>query len=575
MLKKIALWVFVTLHTPAMAGVCEITWDGDKLAALTTGRPLTQVIRLNDSKGIKRDELTVAQITAVYKAKEGIKAATGKKIQFQVCADQIPNAFAASKDGSDWIGITAGMVKFVDGDKDLAAALIGHEYAHHLRGHATTSQIRDAIFDVVAIIAGIAIDVVTQDKFGFYGYGQGISGIGSSLASSKFDRDQEREADEDAVNYMTKAGFNPEGAVRLFQKFAAVDGGNGGWFFDSHPGSSERVQYLKEAVANLHIKQQSSDSPNLKDNSNAGTTKTELSALPSYEVSDRDKAYQDGLEALKRKDFQTALTLLNAAALSGNVSAQIFLGASLETGRSGLTRNDSKAFTYYKMAADQNYALGQAMVGRFYFLGKGGVAKDRNKAIHYYKLSSDQGNQTGQALLGTTFLSGPEKNTIEAKRLCELSAQTGNNLGQFCLGTIYESGTPEVQKDLMKARNFYELSAKQNNSGSQWALGRFYEMGQGGLNKDLIEAGRLYKLSADQNSALGLSALGRMYDNGFGGFPKDERKAVELFKQSAETGNSMGQALLAIKYQTGSGGLLTCHVSSDHSYLGNGIPFLN
>lgn len=567
MRKNNLLWLLAIFCTHAVAGVCELTWDGDKLASISSGRPLTQVIRLNDSKGNKRDELTVAQISAVYKAKEGIRTTTNKQVQFQICADQVPNAFAASRNGSDWIGITAGMVKFINGDQDLAAALIGHEYAHHLRGHATTSAVRDTILDIVAAIAGIAIDVITQDKFGFYGFGQGISGTASALATSKFDRDQEREADEDAIDYMTKAGFNPDGAVRLFQRFAQVDGGDGGWFFDSHPGSTERVKYLKEAVAKLHSRQQEQKSSSTTPTSiNPTTSQSTLAALPSYEISDSDKAYQDGIEAIRRKDFNAGLPLLKAAAASGNLSAQIFLGASLDNGKNGLEKNSTEAFKYYKLAADQNNSLAQAMLGTFYVLGKGGMTKDHSKAIHYYKLSADQGNPTGQALLGSLLLSGTYKDTAESKRLCELSAQAGNTTGQYCLGVVYENGTPEVQKDLEKALNYYKLGAAKNSQASQWALGRFYETGKGGLNKDLIEAGRLYKLSADQGFSFALAALGRMYDNGIGGFPKNQEKAVELYKLSANTGNSNGQAFLAQKYQTGSGGLKKDEVEAVRLY---------
>jgi len=48
---------------------------------------------------------------------------------------------------------------------------------------------------------------------------QEISGITASLVENGFSRDQEREADWLGIDYMVKAGYNPEGAVQLQEYF--------------------------------------------------------------------------------------------------------------------------------------------------------------------------------------------------------------------------------------------------------------------------------------------------------------------------------------------------------------------
>ena len=200
----------------ATASLCSASWDGDKVANFTQGKPLGQTVRLNDSKGNQLAQLTVAQIKAFHEAKDAIKQVTGRTPQFLICDDQSPNAFATKgKDGGDLLGVTVGMMKMVNGDREMAAAVIGHEYAHNIRGHISGAQVRNTVLNVLGAIAGLAIDIAMQDRYGVSGFGQDISGLATGLAARKFDRDQEREADEDGFNYMLKAGFDPSGAVRL------------------------------------------------------------------------------------------------------------------------------------------------------------------------------------------------------------------------------------------------------------------------------------------------------------------------------------------------------------------------
>jgi predicted Zn-dependent protease len=83
---------------------------------------------------------------------------------------------------------------------------------------------------------------------------QQLSGITASLIENGFSRDQEREADWLGIDYMVKAGYNPNGAVRLQEYFfTQLEGGkNPGWaegLFRTHPFSRERLENARARIA--------------------------------------------------------------------------------------------------------------------------------------------------------------------------------------------------------------------------------------------------------------------------------------------------------------------------------------
>jgi predicted Zn-dependent protease len=62
----------------------------------------------------------------------------------------------------------------------------------------------------------MAVDTRQQRRTGIYtDLGVRAGKIGATLVSRKFNRDQEREADDVGFQYMVAAGFDPTGAVRF------------------------------------------------------------------------------------------------------------------------------------------------------------------------------------------------------------------------------------------------------------------------------------------------------------------------------------------------------------------------
>jgi predicted Zn-dependent protease len=65
-----------------------------------------------------------------------------------------------------------------------------------------------------------------------------------------FSREEERDADRDGLRYAAAAGFDPYGAVRVWERMAA-GGERPVRFLSSHPTSDERVQNMRALAAEL------------------------------------------------------------------------------------------------------------------------------------------------------------------------------------------------------------------------------------------------------------------------------------------------------------------------------------
>jgi predicted Zn-dependent protease len=153
-----------------------------------------------------------------------------------------PNAFAAFVNGRRVIGINLGMVKLIGGDINEYAALIGHEAAHWAKGHVDSGQTRSNTLNALGTLVGLGLSAAGVPAAGT------ISGLGVDLIDSSYDRDQEREADAQSIEYLLLNNYDPLGAIALHEKLLKMDGGLRLPFLSSHPSSEERIENLKALI---------------------------------------------------------------------------------------------------------------------------------------------------------------------------------------------------------------------------------------------------------------------------------------------------------------------------------------
>ena len=90
-----------------------------------------------------------------------------------------------------------------------------------------------------------------------------------------------------------------------------------------------------------------------------------------------EQQFQQGLEATKRGDYQTAFKLWLPLAEQGNASTQFNLGLMYNKGQ-GVKQDDVEAVKWYRKAAEQGEAKAQFALGLMYEGGRG-VKQERRK----------------------------------------------------------------------------------------------------------------------------------------------------------------------------------------------------
>ena len=106
-----------------------------------------------------------------------------------------------------------------------------------------------------------------------------------------------------------------------------------------------------------------------------------------------EQQFQQGLEATKRSDYQTAFKLWLPLAEQGDASAQFNLGMMYDNGQ-GVKQDDVEAVKWYRQAAEQGYAKAQYNLGVKYYQGEG-VRQDKGQAKEWFGKACDNGHQDG------------------------------------------------------------------------------------------------------------------------------------------------------------------------------------
>jgi TPR repeat protein len=115
---------------------------------------------------------------------------------------------------------------------------------------------------------------------------------------------------------------------------------------------------------------------------------------------------------------------------------------------------------------------------------------DLDKAFTYYKLAADQGEQKAQFNIGLIYYN--KKQFKDAYEYYKLSAHQGNVGAVAELGVMYYNGNG-FEKDLEKSFEFFKIAAEQGNEKSKYQIGKMYQLGKG-VNVDYDLALEYYDL---------------------------------------------------------------------------------
>ncbi len=230
--------------------------------------------------------------TYVQRVGNKVAAQSGVNLpyEFVVLNNSVPNAWALP---GGKIAINRGLLTELESEAELAAVL-GHEAVHAAARHSAKQQSRAMLMQVG--VMGTAIAASDSD------YGNLIAGSANLIAQmglARYGRGAELESDLYGMQYMSKAGYDPQGAVDLQQTFVRLsEGRQSDWLtglFASHPPSMERVEANRATAASLPA----GGFEGKAEYSRAMARARELK--PAYE------AYDEGRKALAGKDLDKAL----------------------------------------------------------------------------------------------------------------------------------------------------------------------------------------------------------------------------------------------------------------------------
>ena len=216
--------------------------------------------------------------------------------EFVVLNDSIPNAWAMP---GGKIAFNRGLLYELNSEAELAAVM-GHEIVHAAARHGAKSMERGIFMQGAMIAVGIGAQNTNYSNLIV-----GASQLGAQLATSKYGRDAESEADLYGMKYMKKAGYDPAAAVTLQETFVRLSANKKSNFieglFASHPPSPERVAANKETLTKLGA------------GGEMGVDVYTQKVAHVKATQSAYKAYDDGVAALKKGDTATATTLAQKA----------------------------------------------------------------------------------------------------------------------------------------------------------------------------------------------------------------------------------------------------------------------
>lgn len=170
-----------------------------------------------------------------------------RRYTFTVLDSDVVNAFALP---GGYVYISRGLMALANDEAELAG-VVGHEIGHVVARHTAQRYSSGTVAGIGAMILGA---ITKSDLVG------NLAQLGAAAYVQGFSRDQEFEADQLGIRYMTQAGFEP-GAMASFlsslsaeDKLAAKIAGREGVepetsLFASHPRTADRVAAAAKAAA--------------------------------------------------------------------------------------------------------------------------------------------------------------------------------------------------------------------------------------------------------------------------------------------------------------------------------------
>lgn len=233
-MKKLVYGVMLAATT-ASCGVStqqEVQMGADYSAQINAQLPIVQDAEINRYVNVLGDSIA------------RLADDRGLDYQFYIVNANEVNAFAVP---GGYIYVNRGLIDRTQNLSQLAGVL-GHEIGHVVRRHSV-KQMEKAQGANIGVVVGCTLLNVCGSQAA-----QAAINIGGSALFAKFGRDDEREADTEAVKNVVRAGIHPKGIPEMFGILLAERQRNPsaveGWF-STHPGEEDRLRETEAMVSQI------------------------------------------------------------------------------------------------------------------------------------------------------------------------------------------------------------------------------------------------------------------------------------------------------------------------------------
>jgi len=162
---------------------------------------------------------------------------------FRVVDDAAVNAFALP---GGYIYVTRGLLAHMNSEAELASVL-GHEIGHVTARHSVSQMSKSQLMNI-----GLMVGMILRPQLQNFG---GLAQAGMELLFLKYSRDDENQADDLGLRYLTRAGYDPRPMAQVFRTLQRVGAAQGegrvpGWL-STHPDPGDRGRRMEAAVTAL------------------------------------------------------------------------------------------------------------------------------------------------------------------------------------------------------------------------------------------------------------------------------------------------------------------------------------
>ena len=259
------------------------------------------------------------QITEIIKPVANAADISEKRLKVYIVNDDDFNAFVR---GGEDVFVYTGLLKQIKNPNALRA-VVAHELGHTIGGHMVqmSARMHDEMVRTMVIQAlGVGLMVAGGNPTAGVGVMAGASGIAQQSMLS-FSRDEERMADDMAVDLMVKANQDPNGLITVFEQMRDLHGAIESKINPSrvnHPLTNERINNAKTKISKLKKVPTKSQDKIATENANYEILRAKLigyldkdkNVITKYPYSDKSDAaiYARAIANMRGGDLKTAKT---------------------------------------------------------------------------------------------------------------------------------------------------------------------------------------------------------------------------------------------------------------------------